>query len=963
MHSQQAPDFSRSKPTRKPPADLVSHPQNQESLAKSESNNPSRSQPLEPRPGSSLRKPRVSYDAIVSVRLILFITVCMFLAMPLAALDPTKPLTSFQRQNWQTESGLPQNTVHAILETRDGYLWLATEGGLVRFDGLKFTVYDSQNTPALHSNNIRALLEDNREDNQQALWIGTADGLTVFRPNSAPQLFTRGQGLPNNSIWSIEQDASGHLSVQTAGGVAVYQNGRFALRESKESAESNSGATLKDGHGTLWIANRGLQRSVNGKIDTFPANDPLANDVILSLFEDREGNLWLGSESNGVTVLRDQKFTTYTTKDGLTDDLARCVFQDRQGAMWFGGSGGLSKWQNGKISRLTVADGLSSNLVFALGETLSGDLLVGTQDGLNVIHNGNVKLLTTADGLPDDLVRSLHTDADGSVWIGTRRGLTLWKNSSFHTYTEADGLGSDLVGALTRDRDGALWVGTLRGLTRFQNGHFQTFAAHDGLASAVVTALYNDSAGVLWIGTEDGGLHRMQNGRIFHYAAGLGLPSSIYAIVEDGPFLWLTSKTGIYRATKTELEAAAAAKGTTALSVAQYGTADGMRVNECSEGGHPAAWRSQDGALWFATLRGVSTIDRRTALANALAPPVVVESFSVDDRATDLKSARDLPPGHERLSFEYTGITFASPQRVRFRYRLDGFDQAWVDAGTRRTAYYTSLAPGDYRFRVMARAIDGNWSGQEAAISFRLLPRFSQTYWFYSLLALALALSVYAFYRWRVRQVEAQFGAVLAERNRIAREIHDTLAQGFVAVSLQLELLARKLADSPDGVKTLVAQTRELVRSSLEEARRSIWELRSQGSEVGDFRARLSRMATDIAKRTGLNIQVSVLGTYRALPEKIESELLKIGQEAVTNVVRHAHAKQVKIDLAYQDKRVHMTIADDGCGFAGAANSSGPEGHFGLRGMRERAAQIGAQLAVKSQPGEGTQIDVEKMVP
>jgi signal transduction histidine kinase/ligand-binding sensor domain-containing protein len=873
-------------------------------------------------------------------------------ALPLVALDVNRPLTSYQRQNWQTESGLPQNTVHAILQTQDGYLWLATEGGLVRFDGLKFSVYDSQNTPTLRSNNIRALLEDR----EHALWIGTADGLTVFQPKTSA-VFTREQGLPNNSVWSLEQDAAGRLTVLTAGGSADYRDGRFVpVRIGENDENNNSGASLKDSHGALWIANRGVKRVVEGKTETFPPGDPLSQEVILSIFEDHEGNIWLGSEANGVTVLRDQKITTYT------DDLTRCVYQDHQGAIWFGSNEGLTKILDGKISHLTVDDGLSSDLIFALGETLSGDLLVGTQDGLNAIHDGHVTVLTTADGLADDLVRSLHTDADGSVWIGTRRGLTLWRNGKFRTYTESDGLGSDLVGALTRDREGALWVGTLHGLTRFKDGRFQTFAARDGLASNIVTALHDDAEGILWIGTQDGGLHRLKTGKIFHYPPSLGLPTSIFAIVEDSEFLWLTSKTGVYRIAKTELESVAEGKEAT-VSVAQYGTADGMRVNECSEGGHPAAWRSRDGAVWFATLRGVSTMDRKTALALGAAPDIVLESLSVDDRAIDLRSTREIPPGQDRLAFEYTGITFISPQRVRFRYRLEGFDHNWVNAGFRRTAYYTSLPPGNYRFRVEARANDGDWSTREAALSFRLLPRFYQTIWFYLLMAMALGFVVYAFYRWRVRQVEAQFNAVLAERNRIAREIHDTLAQGFVAVSLQLELLGRKLGDAPDGVKSLVQQTRELVQSSLEEARRSIWELRSQGSDAADFRSRLSRMATEIGKRAGLNVQFSVLGTYRALPEKMENEFLKIGQEAVTNVVRHAQAQQLTINLAYENKKVRMTIADDGRGFEGDANSSGPDGHFGLRGMRERADEIGADLTVKSAPGEGTQIRLEKIVP
>jgi signal transduction histidine kinase len=872
------------------------------------------------------------------MRLILIVMACIAAALPLAALDPAEPLTSYQRQTWQTENGLPQNTVHAILQTHDGYLWLATEGGLVRFDGVKFTIFDSQNTRALHSNNIRALFEDD----QHALWIGTADGIAVRRVDGTIA-FSKEQGLPSNSIWSIYQSA-GHLFVATASGLAEYRNGRFEASGAKQVPETAAGVSLKDSHGALWIANHGVTRTANGETESLLASDALASDTILSMFEDREGNMWFGTESSGVTVLRDQKVKTYT------DDFARCVYQDRQGAMWFGTNNGLTKMVDGKFSTFTVADGLSSNLVFALGETASGDLLAGTQDGLNVIHNGKVTVITTADGLPDDLVRSLHTDQDGSVWIGTRRGLTVWKDGRFRTYTEADGLGSDFVGALRRSRDGSLWVGTLRGLTQMKDGHFRTFSAPDGLTSNIVTALHEDSAGVLWIGTQDGGLHRLKDGKIFHYGAGSGLPTAIYAIVEEGGFLWLTSKTGIFRLTAD------------ALSIAQYGTADGMRVSECSEGGHPAAWRAQDGGLWFATLRGVSTMSARVANTNGLPPPVVIESFAIDDRAVALQSTPDIPPGHDRLSFEYTGITFISPQRVRFRYMLEGFDHNWVEAGTRRAAYYTSLPPGRYRFRVTARANDGTWNRNEASAGFRLLPHFYQTYWFYLLLATAAGLSVYAFYRWRVSQMAAQFEAVLAERNRIAREIHDTLAQGFVAVSLQLELISRKLENGPDNVRNLVKQTKEMVQSGLEEARRSIWELRSHGSEAGDFRARLSKMATEVTQRSGLKVQFQVLGTYRALPDDVESELLKIGQEAVTNVVRHAKAQQVKIDLAYEGKKVRMTIADDGRGFAGAVNSSGPDGHFGLRGMRERAAQIGAELNVKSRPGEGTEVDVEKIV-
>jgi signal transduction histidine kinase len=319
----------------------------------------------------------------------------------------------------------------------------------------------------------------------------------------------------------------------------------------------------------------------------------------------------------------------------------------------------------------------------------------------------------------------------------------------------------------------------------------------------------------------------------------------------------------------------------------------------------------------------------------------------------------EVAPGPSRFSFEYAGLTFYSPQRARFRYRLEGFDHSWIDAGTRRVAYYTNLRPGQYRFRVSARAYDGDWSETEASLAFRLRPHFYQTYWFYLLLAILLAAAVYEIYRWRVRQVEAQFKAVLGERNRIAREIHDTLAQGFVAVSVQLELLGRKLSGPVDGVRELLDQTRELVQDSLAEARRSIWDLRSHTAEGEDFASKLSKMAAQVTSRTQVKVRFEVAGTYHALSAKIEDELLRIGQEAITNVVRHAEAKHIDIGLNFDAKKVRMIITDDGRGFVDHMAASGANGHYGLQGMRERAEQIGAELTVVSTPGGGTQVRVE----
>jgi signal transduction histidine kinase len=360
-------------------------------------------------------------------------------------------------------------------------------------------------------------------------------------------------------------------------------------------------------------------------------------------------------------------------------------------------------------------------------------------------------------------------------------------------------------------------------------------------------------------------------------------------------------------------------------------------------------------------VKGVAVIDSRTIERKAPPPPVVLESFSIDDRTFDPGNGAptEVAPGHSRFSFEYAGLTFYSPQRARFRYRLEGFDRSWIDAGTRRVAYYTNLRPGQYRFRVSARAYDGDWSENEASLAFRLRPHFYQTYWFYLLLAILLAAAVYEVYRWRLRQVEGQFKAVLAERNRIAREIHDTLAQGFVAVSVQLELLNRKLSGPPDVVRELLDQTRELVQSSLGEARRAIWDLRSQTAEGEDFASKLSKMATQMTSSTAVKIRFEIVGTYHPLSGKIEDELLRIGREAITNVVRHADARHIDIGLNFDAKKVKMVIADDGRGFVVHGAASSQDGHYGLQGMRERAEQIGAALTVASAPGGGTRVVVE----
>jgi signal transduction histidine kinase len=335
-----------------------------------------------------------------------------------------------------------------------------------------------------------------------------------------------------------------------------------------------------------------------------------------------------------------------------------------------------------------------------------------------------------------------------------------------------------------------------------------------------------------------------------------------------------------------------------------------------------------------------------------------IEQMSVDEALQTVNDTVTIKPGGRRFAIDYTALSFAAPQKVRFKYRLKGFDHAWVDAGSLRTAYYTNLPPGRYTFEVLACNNDGVWSSAPAALSFRLKPFFYQTRWFYLLLLSAAALLWYAGYRWRMRQVESRFNAVMAERNRIAREIHDTLAQGFVAVSVQLQIVSRLLESSTESAKQHLGQAQELVRSGLEDARKAIWELRSQSTENQDLAAQLAKMADRVTAGTDIRAEVRVSGAYRPLRKPVEEELVRIAQEAVTNAVRHAAPKRVEIQLRFAAKGLELSVEDNGRGFSGELPSI-EDGHFGITGMKERAQQIGGTLTVDSRQGQGTRVCVE----
>ncbi|MGD0546440.1 MAG: two-component regulator propeller domain-containing protein, partial [Terracidiphilus sp.] len=478
------------------------------------------------------------------------------------ALEPTTPLANYSRQSWGMENGLPQNTVQALAQTRDGFVWLGTEVGLVRFDGNSFAVFDKNSTPALPGSDVRCLLETR----DGALWIGTSEGLARWK-DGVVTAFTTKDGLPENSVKSLRLDVDGLIWIETSEGHASYKDGRLSVFEDvcyncpvtvdvvdlpnhgiagRTATEVFIGHNFKnemkleigrdlpgskiqklfaDSEGSLWIGtNGGLARWVNGKVQRLPVTDPLASASVLAMMEDREGNLWVGTETSGLHILRDQRFRNIGAREGLSSDNTTAVVEDGAGTLWVGTNGGglnaLRRSVDGKnqVKSYTVRDGLMSDVILSLSAAPNGDLWIGTPDGLNRIRAGRIDAFTSADGLPDDFIRSLLADADGSLWIGTRRGLTHWtglkagatSGGRMETFTQSNGLGSDLVGAMARDAKGDLWVATLGGLSRLKDGKITNYTTTNstttnGLPSNVITALLVTSDGFLMVGTQDHG--------------------------------------------------------------------------------------------------------------------------------------------------------------------------------------------------------------------------------------------------------------------------------------------------------------------------------------------------------------------------------------------------------------------------------------------------------------------------
>ena len=936
--------------------------------------------------------------------------------------------------------------MHGVLQARDGLLWIATEGGLARFDGFRFTSFGQRTSSrplvATGSDDLCCVVQDR----DRTLWVGTAAGLVRMEGGALARVGDTGppaaavkamaaagdgsvlvlstEGLlrerggqlellayPEAAIGSATAIAAapdgGVLIAGTTGlarygdgavsvlpitlpssgavlGLAAGATGELWLRTARELLWVEGGRTrrswqagrdlpgtrieaLLPERGGIWVGtNRGLVQVVAGGAVSVPVPE-LSTASVLSLTRDTEGDLWVGTETAGIHILRPQRFRTLP---GLDDKAITSVVEATDGDLWLGTrEDGLLRVHHGVVEHPAATAKLASQVILSLAAGPQDDLWVGTPDGLNhLLPGGRVDLLTSANGLPDDFIRSLLVDPDGALSIGTRRGFAHMANGVVdQVISRDDGLPSELVGALLRtpapgssadDKNTALWIATLGGLSRLRNGQLQTFTTRDGLAGDVVTSLAADGAGGIWIGSRDGGLTLWRADRFRRFSQP-GMPSSVESILLDGAArgagsVWMGTRHGVVRVPLASLESCAD-QPACVPSISRYGYSDGLPSEEISALGHPAATRTRSGELCFATPRGLAIADAGETLESSVPTPIILEGVEVDDAEQAIPDASAPPlrigPGHRSIAITYAGLSYRAPSRVTYRYRLEGFDRQWVEAGTRRTAFYTNLASGSYRFVVEAADHDGAWSPREATLAFRIFPPFYRRWWFYLLCLALLGGLAYLVYYLRLRHVRAQFDAVLGERNRIAREIHDTLAQDLVGISLQLDVTAQLLGRAdPAVVAEHLRSTRRLVQEGITEARESIWELRATTAR-SSLPSRLERVV-ERANQRGTETTLTVSGAPRSLPTRWESEILRVAGEAVTNSMRHADPNTIEVLLDYLPNQLLLTVRDDGRGFDTGRDPGGA--HFGMRGMRERASNIHGRLQVESAPGKGT---------
>jgi signal transduction histidine kinase/ligand-binding sensor domain-containing protein len=975
------------------------------------------------------------------------------LACPILLLLSARPAQAqFRFDSWTTDNGLPQVSVNSLVQTRDGFLWLTTYGGLVRYDGLRFQVFNTLNTPGLRTSRfVRAI-----EDNEGSLWVLTErQGITRYKDGRF-STFTTEHGLPDNDVNSINLKADGNLLAYVNGKPFQWTGARFVAYSLPEAEPSGilhrtpsggiwfiDGPRLKkiengrvlvdfippfqvkrlfeDSQGRSWIAADSdfLFMLQDGRLTTYTEKDGYLKRRFGSVFEDRQKRIWFGTP-DGLVLFKDNKFTHFTAAEGLTRGVVNAILQDREGTLWVGTAGGLNRLTERMITTYSVSDGLAAENVYPIYQDRLGKIWIGSWPGLTVYADGKFQNLSerylvardSVSALLEDRegnlwignwggnvvrvtngqatffpetplvglrIRVIYQDRSGNIWFGTGHGLIKSSPSglagglqSLTRYATENGLSGTEVFAIHEDRSGQLWIGTLAGLTRYKDGSFQAFTEKDGIAANIVRSIYEDDEGTLWIGMYESGLYRFKAGRFTHYTTTDGLfDNGAFQILEDhqGSF-WISCNLGVYQVRKSELNDFAEGRIKKITSV-PYNRNDGMLNSECNGGVQPAGIKARDGKLWFPTQQGVAVINPDTVPANTTPPPVVIESLVVDTKPVEARSPVKIQPGQVYFEVHYSGLSFINPELVKFKYRLEGLDADWIDAGTRRAAYYSHLPPGKYRFTVLAANRDGVWNNQGASIEITVLPPFWRTWWFVTLAVLALAGIALAFYRHRIgilkraHATQEAFSQQLIEsqeeeRRRIAAELHDSLGQSLVLIR-NWALLGKKALGDSEPVSANLNEISSAASSAITEVREIAYNLGPYQLERLGLAHTIREMVEKVSRTAPIHFSVEVDELNGFFSKQGEISIYRIVQEAINNIVKHSGATTAVIEIRNEVGRLAVTIRDNGQGFStdgGAPQQSRSRG-FGLIGMEERVRMLKGELVVQSSPGQGTRIEIK----
>ena len=806
-----------------------------------------------------------------------------------------------------------------VLAAKDGSIWFGTDRGAGRLSGGTLTVF-------LLPAEVRSLAEDR----EGVVWIGTTRGLAAFRSGRVDRE-AGGPLLAAQDVRAIAEDSDGALWIATGTGLFRRRGGDFARVALGAGASESPARTLyRDREGALWMGMRGaLGRWWKGRFESLP----LANgNNVVSLAEDREGSLWIGTDGAGLLRLKDPRISTYTVENGLSDDLVWGVREDSRGVLWATTrAGGINRLASG-ASRFEAVARLGV-LVPTLAEGTAGELWLGTMGrGLaRLAPDGKLAFWAEAQGLAEDSIWAVCPDPrDGSVWIGTvSRGLIHFRDGRFTTYTSRDGLPCDRIRSLLLDPKGDLWIGTWGGgLARFSRGRFETFGKSQGQPLTVVLAIANRSGGGLWLAGREG-LAEVRDERFFAFGSGdARVHATLFQIVEDGRgSLWLGGNHGIFRVRVSELERFRDGRAP-GFQVFPFGTADGMRTSEGNSGG-PGAVRTRDGRVWFATNRGLAVADSARLRLNAVPPPVAIERLLLDRSPLPISADREIPPGRHDLQLDYTALCFRNPSAVRFRYRLEGFDRDWIQAGSRRSAYYTNLPPGPFRFVVTAANEDGVWNLTGASTTFSVARFFYDSDVFRGAVVALLLAVAFGAHRLRLARIGTRERLRTALVQARVQALQAQLRPHFLfnALNSMLPLIGQ----DPGRARAMVVGLGDLLRLSLTTRGRHLVRVEQELSILERY-VEIEKM------RFRERLEFSVEADPAVASAEVPSFLL---QPLVENAIVHGmRGPSGRVRVRVRARRLggetlELVVEDDGPGIAPQPPPSSSTG-VGLKNTRHR---------------------------